>query len=281
MANLYARLFDLPQIADSRLSSLPAQRHDSVDLDVDTRSAQAVTSIIDGRTYVGKTLMPTEILVMVPVFSNGVNFLITIALLFPVSFCIWAFRSRGRCCFCRCLALIELIMTLGFSFIRRDRQRLLSRYAANRRVRAARGLLSHADLLRALRRTAGSAVSREVESGRGPGFCVSELSSTTASRRAFATSRFAGAFSVVLLLLALVYFNRHRDSLGEYVSLIFQLGSAGRSLYGNETTLKTIDRLGGDRRDELSRSSSPSPKSLRLIVAPELSAIFVACPHRK
>ncbi len=41
----------------------------------------AVTSIPDGRMYVGKTLFPTELLILTPVLVNGVNFLISLALI--------------------------------------------------------------------------------------------------------------------------------------------------------------------------------------------------------
>lgn len=78
--------------------------------------SQSVTAIVDGATYVGKTLLPVELLVLVPVLSNGVNFLITIALLFPVSIALhvnvgWALL------FLPTLVVIELCMTLGFSFL--------------------------------------------------------------------------------------------------------------------------------------------------------------------
>ncbi|HET9393784.1 MAG TPA: ABC transporter permease [Candidatus Rubrimentiphilum sp.] len=44
--------------------------------------SQGTSAIIDGRMYVGKTLLPTEILVIVPVISNGVNFLFSLPILF-------------------------------------------------------------------------------------------------------------------------------------------------------------------------------------------------------
>jgi len=77
---------------------------------------QGVTSILDGRAYVGKTLMPTELLVFVPVLSNGANFLITILLLFPVSLALgvnvgWALL------FLPFLVLVELCMALGLSLL--------------------------------------------------------------------------------------------------------------------------------------------------------------------
>lgn len=51
---------------------------------------QGTTSIADGRLYVGKTLFPSEVLVLVPVLTNAVNFalsipfIVVIALLFHV-----------------------------------------------------------------------------------------------------------------------------------------------------------------------------------------------------
>lgn len=43
---------------------------------------QGTSSIVDGRVYVGKTLFPTGVLVLVPVVSNGVNFLLSLPVLF-------------------------------------------------------------------------------------------------------------------------------------------------------------------------------------------------------
>jgi lipopolysaccharide transport system permease protein len=78
--------------------------------------SQSVTSIVDNATYVGKTLMPTELLVLVPVASNGLNFLITMALLFPVAIALhvnvlWAFL------FLPLLIAIELCLVLGVSLL--------------------------------------------------------------------------------------------------------------------------------------------------------------------
>ena len=42
---------------------------------------QGTTAIVDGRNYVGKTIFPTEALVVVPMLSNGVNFLFSLPLL--------------------------------------------------------------------------------------------------------------------------------------------------------------------------------------------------------
>ena len=83
---------------------------------VSTAISQAVTSILDGRSFVGKTLRPTELLVIVPVLSNGLNFLITIVLLFFVSLAlgvnvIWALA------FLPLLVVIQLCITLGFALL--------------------------------------------------------------------------------------------------------------------------------------------------------------------
>jgi len=83
---------------------------------ISTTVGQAVTAILDGRTYVGKTLLPIELLVLIPVLSNGLNFLLTIALLFFVSLALgvnvgWALL------FLPLLVLIELCMTLGISLL--------------------------------------------------------------------------------------------------------------------------------------------------------------------
>lgn len=77
---------------------------------------QAVTSIIDGRAYVGKTLMPTELLILVPVLSNGVNFLITIALLFFVSIALGV-NASWAALFLPLLVLIQLSITLGLALL--------------------------------------------------------------------------------------------------------------------------------------------------------------------
>ena len=180
-----------------------------------TAIAQAVTSILDGRTYVGKTMMPTEILVMVPTLSNGVNFLITIVLLFPVSFA-FGVTITWALLFLPLLILIELIMTLGFSFLvatvnvfYRDMQQIVA-YA----------LLAVFFLTPIF--YARFVVPPSLE------FLVrwSPVAALVASYQncfyygappSLRDLAFAFAFSVVLLFLALAYFNRHRDSLGEYV----------------------------------------------------------------
>lgn len=40
--------------------------------------SQGTSAIVDGRMYVGKTLFPTEVLIVVPVLSSGINFLFSL-----------------------------------------------------------------------------------------------------------------------------------------------------------------------------------------------------------
>lgn len=77
---------------------------------------QATSSIIDGRAYVGKTLMPPEVLVLVPVLSNGINFLITIMLLFPVSIALGV-NPAWAAVFLPALVAIQLCLMLGVALI--------------------------------------------------------------------------------------------------------------------------------------------------------------------
>lgn len=176
---------------------------------------QAVTAILDGRMYVGKTLLPTELLILVPVLSNAVNFVITIVLLFPVSVALgvnvgWALL------YLPILVLVELCMTLGFSFLvatinvfYRDLQQLVG-YAlmalffltpifyAREAVPARLQFLIVFSPIAAL----VSAYQSVFYSGAPPDW--REL-------------LFAAGFSVLLLFGSLVYFNRHRDAFAEYV----------------------------------------------------------------
>lgn len=78
--------------------------------------SQSVGSVVGGGSYIGKTLMPAELLVLVPVLSNGVNFLVTMLLFLAVSLVlgvnvIWAFA------FLPALIAIELFTTIGISML--------------------------------------------------------------------------------------------------------------------------------------------------------------------
>ena len=55
-----------------------------------TAVSLGTSAIVDGRMYVGKTLFPTEALVVVPVVSSGINFLLSLPLLFVLAFALHA-----------------------------------------------------------------------------------------------------------------------------------------------------------------------------------------------
>ena len=60
--------------------------------------------------------MPAELLVLVPVLSNGVNFVITIGLLLPVSIALGV-NVGWALVFLPLLVLIQLLLTLGISIL--------------------------------------------------------------------------------------------------------------------------------------------------------------------
>lgn len=77
---------------------------------------QATTSILDGRFYIGKTLFPTEALVIVPVLSNAVNFLLSLPILFALALVLgvhWGVALAAL----PLLILIELILITGLCFL--------------------------------------------------------------------------------------------------------------------------------------------------------------------
>jgi lipopolysaccharide transport system permease protein len=175
----------------------------------------ATTAVLDGRAYVGKTLMPTELLVLVPVLSNGVNFLITIALTIPVAVFLqvnvgWALL------FLPILTLVELCMLLGFSFLAatanvfyRDLQQLVGYvvmalffltpiFYARTSVPPAFQFIVTFNPIAALI----FGFQDVLYYGRPP---------------SWRDLLFAAAFSVIALIVALGYFNRNREAFGEYV----------------------------------------------------------------
>lgn len=175
--------------------------------------SQAVTAILDGRAYVGKTLMPTELLVLVPVLSNGVNFVITILLLLPVSLffhvnVLWAIVLLPL------LTVIELCVTLGFSFLvatfnvfYRDLQQLVAY------ILTAGFFLTPIFYTRA-------AIPQHLQ------FIV-EFNPVADLISAYQSVFYKGAmpdtgdvlsaavFSIVILLIGIAYFNSKRDALGD------------------------------------------------------------------
>lgn len=77
---------------------------------------QATTSILEGSAYIGKTLMPAELLILVPVLSNGVNFVITIVLFLAASLALGV-NIGWALVFLPLLAIIEFCVTLGISML--------------------------------------------------------------------------------------------------------------------------------------------------------------------
>lgn len=182
---------------------------------VSTAISQAVTSILDGRTFVGKTLLPTELLVMVPVLSNGLNFLITIALLFPISVLLGV-NVGWALVFLPLLLVIQLCMTLGFALLvatfnvfYRDFQQIVSYL-----------LMAFVFLTPIFYLRSAVPTSLQWMVKFSP---IAALISGYQHVFYFGTPPdwrdllFAAAFGVVLLLIALSYFNRHRDALVEFV----------------------------------------------------------------
>lgn len=73
---------------------------------------QGTSSILDGRFYVGKTLFPTIVLVVVPVISNSVNFLLSLPILAVFALVMHVHWGPALICL-PVLILIELFITSG------------------------------------------------------------------------------------------------------------------------------------------------------------------------
>jgi lipopolysaccharide transport system permease protein len=182
---------------------------------VSSAVAQAVTSILDGRTFVGKTLLPTELLVIVPVLSNGLNFLITIVLLFPVSVLLgvnvgWALL------FLPLLLVIELCITLGFALLAatvnvfyRDFQQIVN-YLIMALIFLTPIFYQRTAVPASLQWMVRFSPIAALISGYQHVFYFG----TPPDWRDLL---FAGGFGVVILVLAIRYFNRNRDAFVEFV----------------------------------------------------------------
>ncbi|MBV8490601.1 MAG: ABC transporter permease [Candidatus Eremiobacteraeota bacterium] len=176
---------------------------------------QAVSAVLDGRMYIGKTLMPIELLVLVPVLSNGVNFLITMALFFPVAI-IYGANVAWALLFLPALVAVELCVTLGLSLIvatlnvfYRDFQQVL-------------GYLLTAGFFLTPIFYARANVPQNFQ------FLVT-FSPFAALIAPFQNVfyygvppdwrdlLFAAVFGAIVLLIGLAYFNRYRESFAEYV----------------------------------------------------------------
>ena len=177
--------------------------------------AQAVTSLYDGRTYIGKTMMPTELLVIVPVLSNGVNFLITMVLVILVSL-FFGVNIAWALLFLPLLILIELLMTLGISFFVAT---------ANVFYRDLQQLVGYA--IMAVFFLTPLFYARDVVPQRLQWLVtfspIAALVSCYQAVLYYGTPPhwreliFALVFGCVVFIASMLYFNRHRDTFAEYV----------------------------------------------------------------
>lgn len=182
---------------------------------ISTSIGQAVTAIQNGGGYIGKTLMPAELLVLVPVLSNGVNFLITLALLLPVSAALGVNVGWAVLCL-PLLVLLELCLALGISLavatvdvFFRDIQQIVT-YALTALFfltpifYAKSSVPQHLQFLVTFNPFAGliSAYQDVFYAGKPPDGQDLLL---------------ASAFGAIALVLGFAYFNRNRDAFGEYV----------------------------------------------------------------
>lgn len=177
--------------------------------------SQAAGSIVEGRMYVGKTILPSELLVVVPVLSNGVNFLITLALLAPVAL-VLGVNLLWAVLWLPALILVELIVILGISFLvatfnvfYRDLSQLISY------------LLTAVFFLTPIfyaRSAVPANLQFLVTFNPINGIIAGYQDVFYYARSAHAGSLAAAAgFGIVLLWIALICFNRYRDAFGEYL----------------------------------------------------------------
>jgi ABC-type polysaccharide/polyol phosphate export permease len=91
---------------------------------------QSVTSLVDGRMYVGKTLFPVEILVLVPVLAHGWNFICSLPVLFVLAFFFhvhlgWSLLALPALIFIELLVVYALsLLVASFYVFYRDVQQL-------------------------------------------------------------------------------------------------------------------------------------------------------------
>lgn len=177
--------------------------------------SQSTTSILGGSGYIGKTLMPAELLVLVAVLSNGVNFVITIALFMAIATglgmtMLWALIFLPLLClieFCAILGLSMLVAVLNAFF--RDTEQIVSYvltagffltpifYARSSVPENVRFLVTYNPL-------AGLIGAYQSIFYKGVPPNLNDLLGTA-------------AFAVIMLIIGLAYFNNTRDALGEKV----------------------------------------------------------------
>jgi ABC-type polysaccharide/polyol phosphate export permease len=75
---------------------------------------QGATSILDGRLYVGKTLFPSEVLVVVPVLTNGVNFVLSVPFIIAIALVLHVHLGWSLLLL-PVVALVELILLQGLA----------------------------------------------------------------------------------------------------------------------------------------------------------------------
>ena len=96
-----------------------------------TAVSLGTSSIVDGRMYVGKTLFPTEVLVVVPVVSAAINFVLSLPVIFILAWATGVHLGFSLLAI-PVLVAIELIIVLGivlllatFNVFYRDMQQLV------------------------------------------------------------------------------------------------------------------------------------------------------------
>ena len=148
--------------------------------------------------------------------SNGINFLITIVLLFPVSIIVGGVNPVWALLFLPLLVAIQFCMTLGIAFLvatcnvfYRDLQQLVGYalmalmfltpmfYEASRVPQNLRFIVTYSPIAALI-----SCYQHVFYYGTLP---------------EWKHLLFAAAFGVVILAIGLAYFNRNRDAFGEYV----------------------------------------------------------------
>lgn len=176
---------------------------------------QATSSLVGAEAYIGKTLMPAELLVLAPVLSNGVNFLITIALFLATSLALGV-NIGWSLIFLPVLFAVELCLTLGASMLVavimvyfRDIQQIVAYFMTAlfflTPIFYTRATVPpNLQFLVLFNPIAGliSAYQSVFYNGVPPS--AEDLLSST-------------AFGVMILVIGLAIFNNSRDSLGEYV----------------------------------------------------------------
>lgn len=175
----------------------------------------ATTAIPDGRMYVGKTVFPIELLVLVPVLSNAVNFLLSLALLIPFVPLLGGHVSAAIVAL-PIVIVSELLLLAGFSFLLatfntfyRDLQQLVTYF------------LSALFFLTPIFYTDDSVPHRLAFLVKySPFAAMIHIYHDILYRGVFPSFRenaFVAGCSVIALLIGIACFDRYRDHFGDYV----------------------------------------------------------------